>query len=33
MALEHNECDEVQLYSEAILSFLDGVMHRHDMAR
>lgn len=26
MALEHNESDEVQLYSEAILSFLDGVI-------
>ncbi|MCX2929972.1 TetR family transcriptional regulator [Mycobacterium sp. CVI_P3] len=33
MALEHNDCDELQLYSEAILSFLDGVMHRHEAAQ
>ena len=30
MALEHNDLDEVGLYSEQILSFLDGVLHRHE---
>ncbi|WP_067671463.1 TetR family transcriptional regulator [Nocardia miyunensis] len=30
-ALEQNELDTVQLYSESLLSFLDGVLHRHQV--
>jgi AcrR family transcriptional regulator len=32
-ALEENQLDRLQLYSEMILSFLDGVLHRYEVSQ